>query len=100
MQQQLRVDIANVQAMATRWGACAGELSETAVPAVPALSCQASAVAVNAAHADITVFTAALASQVGARATAVAAAGACYAVNEADSAGALSAVARPVTGGR
>jgi hypothetical protein len=99
MRQQLRVDTAGVQTMALRWGATAGELSEAVAPAGPALSCQASAIAVNAAHTDITAFTAALAAQVGTRTTAVTAAGACYAANEADSAHELATVSRPVTGG-
>jgi len=57
--QQLRVDTAALQAMASRWGASVGELSETAAPAGLGLSCQASAGAVSAAHADVTAFTAA-----------------------------------------
>jgi hypothetical protein len=85
----------------TRWDASAGELSEAVAPPTgPALSCQASAIAVNAAHTDIAAFTTALATQVGARAAAVTAADACYAANEADSANELATVARPVTGGR
>ncbi len=47
--------------MATRWGASAGELSATPAPAGLGLSCQPSAAAVNAAHAEITAFTTALA---------------------------------------
>jgi hypothetical protein len=99
MRQQLRVDTADVQTMAARWDASAGELSEAVAPTGPALSCQASAIAVNAAHTDITAFTAALAAQVGTRATAVTAADASYAANEADSANELAAVAHPVTSG-
>ena len=57
--QQLRVDTAALQAMASRWGASVGELSETAAPAGLGLSCQASAGAVSAAHTDVTAFTAA-----------------------------------------
>jgi hypothetical protein len=38
MQEQLRVDTAGVQAMASRWGVSAGELGETAVPAQIGLS--------------------------------------------------------------
>lgn len=99
MRQQLRVDTAGVQTMAARWDASAGELSEAVAPTGPALSCQASAIAVNAAHTDITAFTTALATQVGTRAAAVTAADASYAANEADSANELATVARPVTGG-
>jgi hypothetical protein len=99
MQQQLRVDTAAVPTMAARWGASGGELSEVVASVGLGLSCQASAIAVSAAHADITAFAAALATQVGARATAVAAADACYVANEADSSNELAALARPVTGG-
>jgi len=63
--QQLRVDTAGLQAMATRWDASAGELNESVAPARLGLSFQASAAAVNAAHADITAFTTALATRVG-----------------------------------
>lgn len=98
MRQQLHVDTAGVQAMAGRWGASVGELNTTA-PAGLGLSCQPSAAAVNAAHTDITAFTAALATQVGARATAVTAADTRYVANEANSANELAAVAHPVTGG-
>jgi hypothetical protein len=63
------VDTAAIQMMATRRGTSVGELNATVAPAELGLSCQASATAVNAAHADITAFTAALASQVDNRAT-------------------------------
>lgn len=96
MQQQLRVDTAGLQAMATRWGASVGELKETVAPAGLGLSCQASAAAVNAAHADITAFTAALTTQVGTRATHVTKTDTRYIVNEDHSANELTAVARPV----
>jgi hypothetical protein len=99
MRQQLRVDTAAVQTTAARWGASVGEFSDAVAPVRLGLSCQASAVAVNAVHTDITAFAASLATQVGARATAVASADACYAANEADSANELAAVAHPVTGG-
>ena len=59
------------------------------------LSCQASAAAVNAAHADITAFTAALAARVGVRATHVAEADTRYIASEADSANELAALASP-----
>ncbi|ETZ49797.1 hypothetical protein L838_1903 [Mycobacterium avium MAV_120709_2344] len=52
----------------------------------------------NAAHADVTAFTAALASQVESRATHVAVAHTYYVANEADSATELAAVTPPVTG--
>lgn len=95
MQQQLRVDTAGVEAMASRWGASAGELSSTTAPAGLGLSCQASAAAVNAAHADITAFTAALAARVGVAATHVAEADTRYIASEADSANELAALASP-----
>ena len=97
MSQLLRVDTAALQAMATRWDDSVGGLNETAAPAGLGLSCQASAVAVNAAHADVTAFTAALATRVGARATHVTEADSRYIANEADSANEMAAVARPVT---
>jgi hypothetical protein len=92
MPQQLRVDTVGVQAMAGRWDASAGELSETVAPNGFGLSCQPSAAAVNAAHADITAFTAALATRVSVRATHVAEADTRYITNEADSATELAAV--------
>jgi hypothetical protein len=98
MQQQLRVDTAGVQAMATRWGVSVRELDETVAPAGLGLSCQASAAAVNAAHADVTAFTTALATRVGTQATQVAEADTRYIANEADSTTELAAVAPPVTG--
>ncbi|HWF27713.1 MAG TPA: hypothetical protein VG327_04925 [Mycobacterium sp.] len=98
MQQQLRVDTAGVPAMATRWGASAGELDASAAPAGLGLSCQASAAAVTAAHADVTAFTAALATRVGTHAAHVAEADTRYIANEADSATEMAAVTPPVTG--
>jgi hypothetical protein len=98
VQQELRVDTAGVQAMATRWGVSVGELDETVAPAGLGLSCQASAAAVNAAHADVTAFTAALATQVESRATHVAEADTRYIANEADSTTELAAVTPPATG--
>jgi hypothetical protein len=98
MQQQLRVDTVGVQAMASRWGASADELHGTMAPAGLRLSCQASVTAVNAAHADITAFTAALATRVSGRATHVAEADTRYIANEADSAKKLAAAGHPVTG--
>lgn len=98
MPAELRVDTAAVLAMANRWGVSVGELDETEAPAGLGLSCQASAAAVNAAHADVTAFTAALAGQVESRATHVAVANADYIANEADSAAKLAAVPPPVTG--
>ncbi|MBV8293627.1 MAG: hypothetical protein JOY55_17790 [Mycobacterium sp.] len=99
MQQQLRVDTVGVQTMAGRWGTSAGELSETLAPTGFSLSCQASAAAVNAAHANVPAFTAALVARVGARAARVADVDTRYIAADAESSKALAAVADPVTGG-
>ncbi len=96
--QQLRVDTAGLQAMAGRWAASVGELNEAVAPMGMGLSCQASAAAVDTAHADITAFTAALAARVGTRATHVAQADTRYLANEAHSANELAAVADSVIG--
>jgi hypothetical protein len=98
MQQQLHVRTVGVQAMASRWGASAGELDEVMAPAVLGLSCQASATSVNAAHADVAVFTAALAARLRVRATHVAEARTRYSANEARSTKELASVIYPVTG--
>ena len=84
--------------MASRWGTSVGELNVTMAPARLGLSCQPSATAVNAAHADITSFTAALAALDSTRASHVAEADTQYINNEADSANKLTAVAHPVIG--
>lgn len=97
MQPSLRVDTVGVQAMAGRWGASVGGLTNTIAPAGLGLSCQLSAAAVGAAHVDVTAFTAGLAAQVRARATGVAQADTGYLANEAVSAATLAAVASPVT---
>ncbi|CQD13443.1 hypothetical protein BN1232_02651 [Mycobacterium lentiflavum] len=98
LMEQLRVDTAALQAMASRWGASAGRLGEMTAPAGLGLSCQASAVAVSAAHADVGAFVSALAARVGTRATGISAADTRYIGNEADSADEIEAVAPPVTG--
>lgn len=92
-QQKLRVDTAGVQAIAARWGVSASELHATVAPAGLGLSCQVSAAAVNAAHADVVAFTAGLALRVGERATGVTQADTSYLAQEAASAVALEAVA-------
>jgi hypothetical protein len=66
--QQLRVDTAALQAMAVSWGTSAGEQTLTAAAIGLDLSSQPSAAAVNAAHADVAVFTADLATRVDLRA--------------------------------
>ncbi|MEY8015691.1 hypothetical protein [Mycobacterium servetii] len=95
MQQPLRVDSAGVQVMAGRWGATAGDLEETTAPVGLGLSSQASAAAVNAAHADVAAFTAGLAARICVRAVHVAEADSRYVANEADSAHELAALASP-----
>jgi hypothetical protein len=98
MQQTLRVNTAGLQAMAIRWGASVGELDATAPPARLGLSCQPSAAAVSAAHAEITAFTAALAARVDTRSSHIADADTRYVANETSSINQLAAVAHPVTG--
>jgi hypothetical protein len=98
MPQLLRVDTAGVEAMAARWAASVGELNTTAAPSGLGLSSQASAGAVDAAHADIAAFRAALATRVRTRATHVTEADSRYLANEADSANEMAAVAHQVTG--
>ncbi|MCV7095522.1 hypothetical protein I2456_11390 [Mycobacterium kubicae] len=78
--------------MSGRWDGLAGELKQVATPACSGLSCQASAVAVSAAHADVAAFRAALVGRMRARASQVAEADAGYVANEAGSAGNLAAV--------
>jgi hypothetical protein len=65
---QLRVDTVALPALAASWGTSAGELTETAAPAGLGLSSQPSTAAVNAAHADVAIFTADLAARVDMRA--------------------------------
>ncbi|BCO91354.1 hypothetical protein MINTM015_46110 [Mycobacterium paraintracellulare] len=97
VQQTLRVDTAGLQAMASRWGSSVEGLNATVAPAARGLPCQASAAAVNAAHIDVTAFTAGLATQMGAHVTGVAQGNTSYLTAEADSAAKLAAVAHPVT---
>jgi hypothetical protein len=95
VQQKLRVDTAGVQAMASGWGACVGELQALTAPAGAGLSSQPSAIAVNAAHAEVTAFTEALAVRVDTRATHAAYADGRYIANETQSANELTTVVRP-----
>ena len=78
--------------MAARWGVSAGELQQAEAPAGLGLSCQTSAAAVDAAHADVAAFTAGLAARVSGHAGGVGQADASYLAQEAESASALSAV--------
>lgn len=96
MQLTLRVDTADVRAMARRWGTCVSVLNDTVAPTGLGLSCQVSAAAVNAAHVDDAAFTAGLAAQVGARGVSVAQANTRFVAQEADSAIELAGVAQPV----
>lgn len=98
MQQPLRVDTVGVQLMASRWGASANDLNGTVIPAELGLPCQASAVAVNAAHSDVAAFTTALRTRVGSRAAHAIEADTRYIANEAHSASQLNAVGDPATG--
>jgi len=93
--QELRVDTAGVQAMATRWGASMSDLHETVAPTGRGLSCQTSAAAVEAAHVDVAAFTAGLAARVGQRATGVVQADISYLAQEAESTAAMAAVFQP-----
>lgn len=95
--QQLSVETAALQAMATRWGALAGELTETVAHACLGLSSQPSAAAVNAAQADIGSFTAELANRVDMRARHVADADSRYVAKDAHSADEMAAVTHSLT---
>jgi hypothetical protein len=97
MESVLRVDTAGVEVMAGRWQALAGDLSGGSEPGAGlGLSCQPSAAAMNAGHADVTAGTAVLAARLLAGAARVAVADTGYAANEANSTAALAAVADPV----
>ncbi|MDD4867838.1 MAG: hypothetical protein PHQ28_12195 [Mycobacterium sp.] len=90
--QQLGIDTAAVQVLATRWAVSVDGLGGTA-PVRAGLSGQASAAAVNAAHVDITAFTAALAARVNHHAAHVGAADAGYLANEAAAVAQMTAMA-------
>ena len=96
VEQELRVDTAGVHAMATRWGTSVGDLNETVAPTGLGLSCQTSAAAVDAAHVDVTAFTAGLAARVGERASGVVQADLSYLFQEAASTAAVAAVFQPM----
>ena len=90
--EKLRVDTGAVRAMAGRWGGLAGELTEGLPSAGLGLSCQASAAAVNAAHAAVAKYERALVTRMHAGATHVVEADTRYVANEADSVRELAAV--------
>ena len=99
MESVLRVDTAGVRMMADRWQVLAGDLSGGSKPGEGlGLSCQPSAAAVTAGHADVTTCTAVLAARLLGGAARVALADTGYAANEANSAATLTAVADPVIG--
>jgi hypothetical protein len=90
--EQLRVNTAALQAMATSWGASARELIEGEVPAVTGTAAQPSAMAVHAAHVDVRFFTAELASRIKVCAHHVADANTDFIANEVHSANDLAAL--------
>jgi hypothetical protein len=96
VEQELRVDTAGVHAMTARWAASVGDLKETVAPTGLGLACQTSAAAVNAAHVDVTAFTAGLASRVGQRASGVVEADLSYLFQEAASTATMAAVFQPM----
>jgi hypothetical protein len=92
--EKLQVDVAAVQVMAGRWQAQAADLGAGATPGL-GLSCQASAAAVNTAHAETAVTTAAMTRRVQTTAAKVAAADTGYVANEANSAAKLAVTVPP-----
>lgn len=91
------MNAAAVQSVAARWATSADGLNATVSPANLGVSWQPSTIAVNAAHAEVTVFTAALAARVGSRATHVTEADTRYLANETRSAKQLASAVQPVT---
>jgi hypothetical protein len=83
--------------MASRWGAAADGLHVLTAPTDAGLSCQPSAAAVTAAHAEVTAFTEALAARVDTRAMHAAETDAGYIAQEAQSVNELVTVVHPVT---
>src|ERR1700722_13894714 len=96
VEQELRVDTAGVHAMATQWGASVGDLNETVAPTGLGLSGQTSAAAVNAAHVDVTAFTAGLAARGGGGARGVVQPALSYLFQDAASTAAVAAVFQPM----
>jgi hypothetical protein len=92
----LRVDVEGVRAMAERWHAHADTLSAGEAP--PAgRSCQASALAVSAGHADVVTASAALTRRVHMTATKAGLADARYVQTEAESVKRMTALDPPPT---
>jgi hypothetical protein len=93
MEPVLRIDTAGVSAMSGRWRALSSDLvNGIGPPGGLGLSCQASAAAVHAGHAQVTAGTAALEARLLAAAARVDTADARYTANEVDSAATLAAV--------
>jgi hypothetical protein len=93
MEPRLRVDTGGVRAMAGSWQALAGDLGAGCAPGeAPGMSCQPSAAATSAGHADVRAGTAALAARLRAGAARVDQADTRYAANEAHSAAAASRI--------
>jgi hypothetical protein len=97
--QQLRVATAALLAMTVSWGTSAGALTETAAPAKLALSSPPSAAAVNAAHANVAIFTADPANRVDMRAHHVADTDTRYIAHESHSVEELKALTDSLTVG-
>jgi hypothetical protein len=93
--EQLRVDTAALQTMAASWATSAGELTQA--PAKLAISSQPSVAAVNAAHADVAIFTADLGNQVDIRAQHVIDANTHYIAHESHSVSELSVLTDSTT---
>ena len=91
------MNTAGVQALATRWATAAENFNAAVSPANRGLSWQPTATAVNAAHAEVTAFTEALAARVSSAATHVSEAETRYIANETRSANQLASAAQPVT---
>jgi hypothetical protein len=81
--------------MAARWNVSVGDLHQAVAPTGLGLSCQSTAVAVDAAHVDVAAFVAGLAEQVDVRAVGVAQADTSYLAQEAASTSSMAAVLRP-----
>jgi hypothetical protein len=94
--QELRVDTAGVQAMATRWAASVGDLHDTTAPTGLGLSCQTSAAAVDAAHVDVAAFTSGLTARVGKHASGVVEADTSYLAQESASTAAVASIFQPM----
>ena len=91
------MDTAALQTMAASWATSAGELTQAPAPAKLAISSQPSVAAVNAAHADVAIFTADLGNQVDIRAQHVIDANTHYIAHESHSVSELSVLTDSTT---